>query len=109
MRVSQLWNWHGAMGRRDYFIWGTLLLALKFNLDRFLLDVGPDGRILNVTDYFHAGFPGSQWLTLEKLRDSGWVMLLPALPFLGIGVLLTMQRLRSARMPSSMLPLAASG
>ena len=73
MRVSQLWNWHGAMGRRDYFIWGTLLLALKFNLDRFLLDVGPDGRILNVTDYFHAGFPGSQWLTLEKLRDSGFL------------------------------------
>ena len=99
MRVSQLWNWHGAMGRRDYFIWGTLLLALKFNLDRFLLDVGPDGRILNVTDYFHAGFPGSQWLTLEKLRDSGWVMLLPALPFLGAGVLLTVQRLRSARLP----------
>lgn len=99
MRIAQLWSWHGTVGRREYLIWGALLFAVKFNLDRFLLEVGPDGRSLSVLDYFQAGFPASQWLSQKRLSDSGWLILLPALPFLWAGVMLTVQRLRSARLP----------
>ena len=99
MKPNHLWNWNGTIGRRDYLVWGVLLFAIKWNLDRFVLKTRPDGRAISFTDYFQAGFPASEWLTLGILRDSGWVMLVPALPFLWAGVVLTVQRLRSARLP----------
>lgn len=99
MKLNHLWNWNGTIGRRDYLLWGTLLFALKWNLDRFVLKARPDGHAIGFFDYFQAGFPASEWLTLDALRDWGWLMLLPALPFLWAGVLLTVQRLRSARLP----------
>lgn len=99
MKLNHLWNWNGAIGRRDYLLWGALLFAIKWNLDRFVLKTGPDGQAISLTDYFQAGFPASEWLTPDALWDSGWVMLLPALPFLWAGVVLTVQRLRSAQLP----------
>ena len=99
MKLNQLWNWNGAVGRREYLLWGMLLFALKWNLDRFVFDALPSGRRINLTDYFRTGFPAGEWLTLETVRESGWTMLLPALPFLWAGVVLTVQRLRSACLP----------
>ncbi len=99
MRFSQLWNWHGVIGRREYLLWGMLLFALKWNLDRFVFGWLSDGRLISITDYLQGGFPAGDWLTLEAVRESGWTMLLPALPFLWAGVVLTVQRLRSACLP----------
>ncbi len=99
MKLYDLWNWHGAIGRRAYLLWGALLFAIKWNLDRFVLKTDPEGRAISFTDYLQAGFPASERFTLDALRDSGWTMLLPALPFLWAGVVLTVQRLRSARLP----------
>lgn len=99
MKLYDLWNWHGAIGRRAYLLWGALLFAIKWNLDRFVLKTDPEGRAISFTDYLQAGFPASERFNLDALRDSGWTMLLPALPFLWAGVVLTVQRLRSARLP----------
>lgn len=99
MKLNQLWNWHGTVGREAYLLWGMLFFAIKWNLDRFVLKTGPDGRAISIADYFQAGFPASEWLTMDALRDSGWVMLFSALPFLWAGVVLTVQRLRSAQLP----------
>lgn len=99
MKLHQLWNLHGVIGRETYFLWGMLLFAIKWNFDRFVFGWMPDGRLVSFTDYFHAGFPAGDWLTVEAVREHGWRMLLPSLPFLYAGVVLTVQRLRSARLP----------
>jgi hypothetical protein len=99
MKLHQLWNLHGVIGRETYFLWGMLLFALKWNLDRFVFGWLPDGRLLSISDYLQAGFPAGDWLTVEAVREHGWTMLLPSLPFLWTGVVLTLQRLRSACLP----------
>lgn len=99
MKPSHLWTWNGAIGREAYLLWGMLLFALKWNFDRFVFGWLPDGRLISFADYLQAGFPAGDWLTLEVVRESGWKMLLPALPFLWAGVVLTVQRLRSAGLP----------
>ena len=50
MKLNQLWNWNGAVGRREYLLWGMLLFALKWNLDRFVFGWLPGGRLINLTD-----------------------------------------------------------
>lgn len=99
MKFNHLWNWNGAISRRIYLLWASVLFAIKWNLDRFVLQTGSDGRPISLLDYLQAGFPASERFTPESLRESGWIIFLPALPFLWAGVVLTVQRLRSAQLP----------
>jgi len=99
MKLRQLWDWNGSVGRRDYLVWGVLLFALKWNLDRLLFVVGPDGQIIDVVSYFLVTFPPRDWFTTDSLLDSAGPMLLVALPFLWAGLVLTVGRLRSAGLP----------
>jgi uncharacterized membrane protein YhaH (DUF805 family) len=98
MKLSHLWDWNGAIGRRAYILWGTILFALKWNLDRLVFEGPPGSRAMGIADYFQAGFPASEWMTRDTVRNFNWLLLL-ALPFLWSGVVLTVQRLRSARLP----------
>lgn len=99
MKLHALWNWQGTLGRGPYVIWGLLLAALKWNLDRFLFDSLPDGRPLQLVDLLQHGFPAGEWFTAASIEEGGWRLLLPAIPFLYVGVMFTVQRLRSARLP----------
>jgi len=34
--LSNLWRWDGEIGGGEYFSWGVLLFAVKYNVDRLL-------------------------------------------------------------------------
>lgn len=99
MKLHQLWQWHGTVGRGAYLLWGALLLAVKWNLDRFVLLRQADGSAPNIVDYFVAGGPMTGWFTLEQAGEFAWPLMLASLPFLWAGLVLTVQRLRSAGLP----------
>ncbi|HVY71640.1 MAG TPA: hypothetical protein VHH73_17040 [Verrucomicrobiae bacterium] len=94
MKFSDLWNLHSVIGRRAYFLWGFILFAIKFNVDR-LLALGMTG--------------GSRWSLRETLALYLWqpfpsgeldrryylALLLVSLPFLWAGLIITLGRLRS--------------
>jgi uncharacterized membrane protein YhaH (DUF805 family) len=95
MTFKSLWQWDGKVTRRTYAMVGAGALAIKFNLDRV------------IADYF--GFHWNIWNYLEPLEHSGRflplsgrekyflaVLLVTALPFIWVGITMTMKRLRDA-------------
>ncbi len=99
MKLNQLWNWSGTIGRGPFVLWGVLLGALKWNLDRFVLGQRPDGRRLSIVDYLQGTGPMADWFPLGRPIEGAWPLMLVAVPFLWAGLVLTVQRLRSARLP----------
>jgi len=98
MRLSDLWTWRGTIDRGPYLLWGIILCAIKYNLDRFLVWHW-SGQRWSLLDYSRAG--EYLWPKLPS-RDSAleWIVLLVlALPFMTAGVMLTLKRLRSTRLP----------
>lgn len=98
MRLGDLWQWRGNLGRTDFAKWGLLLFAFKYNLDRLVALIlarpfwypwsyflGPGGVERNTG-------PGDEafYLTLLVL----------SLPFVFWGVILTLRRLRDAGWPT---------
>ena len=90
-------------GRR-YFLLGIVLFAVKFGIDHFLAKT-VFHRTWTPIDYLAPG------LNLPTLLHSGTdrvfyaTMLLVALPFTYVGLVLTMQRLRSAELARSLVML----
>ncbi|MEO9484380.1 MAG: hypothetical protein ABJG47_13065 [Ekhidna sp.] len=37
MKLSQLLSWKGEINRKHYLIWGMILFAIKYNLDRLIV------------------------------------------------------------------------
>jgi hypothetical protein len=83
------------IGPRAYFLWGASLMAVKYNIDRVIADF-----------VFH-----KSWFFWNYIRPSGlgsidavppsdrrfyYFLLLTALPFLFLGLVLTLRRLKSA-------------
>jgi len=98
MRLSDLWTWRGTIDRGPYLIWGTVLCAIKYNLDRLLVWHW-SGQRWSLLDYSRAG--EYFWPRLPS-RDGAmeWALMLAlALPFMTAGVMLTLKRLRSAKLP----------
>src|SRR5215467_4985047 len=105
---SELWRWDGTIGRARYALIGLGAFAVKFVVDRFM-----------AVEVFHREwlpwnyvvFPwrpnvvgNSQpapWLQPVGSNDAQFVamMLLIAVPFIWLGVTLTVQRLRDAGQP----------
>ena len=98
LTFSSFWRWDGKVTRRTYAMVGAGGLAIKFNLDRV------------IADYF--GFHWNLWNYLDPLEHSGrflqlsapqkyflTILLITALPFLWIGISMTMKRLRDAGQP----------
>jgi uncharacterized membrane protein YhaH (DUF805 family) len=94
MHARDLGTWRGTMSRRDYALWGCVLFAVKYNVDRAIALV----------------FFGRPWLPWSYLTgrnqpgpppgDDGPILamalLLLALPFVFWGVTMTLRRLRDA-------------
>src|SRR5262245_2695942 len=91
-KLSDLWRWTGPLSRGPYLFWGVLLVAIKFNLDRLI-----------ASEWF-----GQRWTdTRETWRLYLWqsplperepslflTLLIVSLPFLWVGTVLTLRRLR---------------
>lgn len=98
LRLSDLWRWNGTIGRGPYLLWGVLLMALKYNLDR-LIAVSAFQLEWAFWNYFTSPFEAPiTELTGDALAFVGTIALL-ALPFVWAGMVLTLRRLRSAGLP----------
>ena len=95
--MLDLWNWDGKIGRGPYLATGLILFVIKHNLDRIA-----------------AAFAGYRWspisywvfmspdgvMSLNPANAMFYVVLLMiAIPFIWVGVVLTLRRLRDAQLP----------
>lgn len=96
--LSDLYRTDGTIDRGPYALVGLLAFALKHNLDRALAAMF--GRPWGIFNY---------WIPLGRFTEIGTltnaertflgVMVLASLPFIYVGVVLTLRRLRSAGLP----------
>lgn len=93
-----------GLGRRQYFITGFLLLALKYNLDRFVT-TAYFRREWSMLDYLER--PDLQWMQLMNPGDGQYYLTLlgMAIPFIAIGTWLTWRRLTDTGLPGWMVVL----
>ena len=99
MRFVQLWRWEGTIDRKKYAAIGCVALTLKYLLDRSIA-LGVFHRPWAFWNYF---VPFGRQTQLGQLqadqRSFAVVMLAVAIPFIWLGVTLTVQRLRNAGQP----------
>ena len=94
LRARDLWTWRGTLARGDYALWGGLLFAIKYNLDRFIVSSFFGSLWYPWTYLLGTGGPGQPArLPPEKLLLS---LLATSLPFICWGVIMTLRRLRDA-------------
>ena len=95
--MLDLWSWRGRISQTRYLVTGLILVAVKHNLDRILAAV-----------FDYPWSPISYWvfvapdgITSVDPADARFlaVLLLFALPFMWIGTMLTLRRLRDADLP----------
>jgi uncharacterized membrane protein YhaH (DUF805 family) len=95
MTFGSLWRWDGKVTRRTYAMFGACGLLIKYNLDRV------------IADYF--GFRWNGWSYLDPLEHPDRfprlsvperyflaILLITALPFIWVGITMTVKRLRDA-------------
>ena len=92
-----IWSWHGRVGRARYLVTGVVLLAVKHNIDRFLAAVY--GYPWGIFNYWV--FENQMGILQLKKADALFytLLLLTALPFIWIGTVMTLRRLRDADLP----------
>ena len=97
-QIFDVWSWHGRIGRGRYLGTGLLLLALKHNIDRLLASAF--GYRWSIFNYwvFDAPPAGIEALTSRHATFYAALVLF-ALPFVWIGTVLTLRRLRDADLP----------
>lgn len=101
--LGYLFLWDGTVDRGPYLAVGLIGFALKYNMDRLIAYFG-FGKAWSVFNYF-APQPGGLGRLYSGLDTQMFlVFLTAALPFIWVGVVLTLRRLRSAGLP---LPLVA--
>lgn len=98
-RFTDLWRWHGTIDRGPYAVIGLVGFAIKHNLDR-IIATAVFHRKWSLFNYW---IPLGQAVRITSLshQDSVFLatMLVLALPFIWVGVVLTLRRLRSAGLP----------
>ncbi len=99
MKASDLWRWNGTVGRAPYALVGVLGFALKHNLERWVAGALFD-RPWSVFNYWT---PTGHLLKLTALPDENpaflLILLLLALPFIWVGMSMTVRRLRDLALP----------
>jgi len=97
--ISNLFRWDGTVGRGFYALVGVIGFAFKHNLDR-LVATAIFHRRWGVFNYW---IPPVRVLHLDSLPRSDALflltMLMTALPFIWVGVALTIRRLRAIGLP----------
>jgi len=99
MRFSDLWRWQGTVSRGTYAFVGVTLFAIKHNIDR-LVATAVFGRQFTIFNYW---IPPTDAIRVDNLSASDarflTTMVLMSIPFVWIGLSLTVRRLRSAGIP----------
>jgi len=97
--VFDVFSWDGRIGRARYLATGLILLAIKHNLDRLL--AAEFGYPWNIFSYLVFISPGGRGITALTPDDVTFyfVLLLFAAPFIWMGTVLTLRRLRDAGLP----------
>lgn len=90
-------NHRGRIDRGPYFAWGCLLLGIKFNVDRLAVWL-VFGEPWGIGNYFGGG-PHFDATTPERLSLKHSLLVAIALPFLYVGIALSIRRLRAAGLP----------
>ena len=89
----QLFSWQGDVGRGVYASTGFVLFFFKWNLDRIL-----SGYFFSITWLpYQYLLPD---IDLQDKKDLGLMLSLTALPFIYLGILLTVKRLRAIGAPT---------
>jgi uncharacterized membrane protein YhaH (DUF805 family) len=96
---ADLWKWDGRVSRRTYAIVGLVGFAIKNNLDR-LIGSHAFGYDVGFFNYW-APLGTAAHLTHLSSTDAKYLLtlLLVSLPFIWVGVALTVRRLRDAGQP----------
>ena len=96
-QIFDVWSWHGRIGRARYLVTGFVLFALKHNIDRIL--AAAFGYHWSIFNYWVFDTPAG--INEITIRDATLyaTLLLVALPFIWIGTVLTLRRLRDADLP----------
>jgi uncharacterized membrane protein YhaH (DUF805 family) len=97
LKPSDFWTWRGKIGRAAYAGVGILLFAIKHNLDRAIASAyGHKWGIFNYWIYDQPA--GIDTLSGEQSKYYATLVVV-AIPFIWIGVVLTLRRLRDANLP----------
>lgn len=99
-KFADLWRPSGTVGRGTYALVGVIGFAIKHNLDRIIATVGFH-RPWGLLNYW---VPLQRVVRINELSRSERVFLATmaaaALPFIWVGIVMTMKRLRSAGLPA---------
>jgi hypothetical protein len=99
IRFSDLWGWQGTVHRGTYAFVGLTLFAIKHNIDR-IVATAAFGRRFTIFNYW---IPPTDAIRVDNLstNDARFLttMLLLSIPFVWIGLSLTVRRLRSTGIP----------
>jgi uncharacterized membrane protein YhaH (DUF805 family) len=91
--LATLFGWRGTLDRGPFLWIGAVLALVKVNVDRLLV-VTTTGRLLDIVEYWR---PGGTFGALHDADPVSVVTLaLVSLPFVWIGVVVCVKRLRSA-------------
>ena len=94
---GRIFSWNGTVDRGFYLITGIVLFIVKWNIDRLL-----GGHFFSVSwmpyQYLLPGIELPE--AAHDQRDLFLVLAVTALPFIYVGVILTVKRLRSIGVPS---------
>jgi uncharacterized membrane protein YhaH (DUF805 family) len=96
LQLSDFWSWRGKVGRAKYLLIGAVLFAVKHNIDR--IAASSFGYHWSVFNYWIFDESGIDNLNPHRGEFFALLVLL-ALPFVWIGVVLTLRRLRDANLP----------
>ncbi len=98
MTFKSLWQWDGKVGRGTYALFGIFGLAIKHNLDRFI--AYKFGYNWDVWNYLAPLANAARFSPLDTSEKKLLlILLITALPFIWIGVTMTLKRLRDAGQP----------
>jgi uncharacterized membrane protein YhaH (DUF805 family) len=98
-RFVEMWRWQGTIDRRSYAIAGCTAFVLKYFLDKFVA-FAVFGRPWFLWSYWQPLGPQVRVNAIPSdTRAFAGTLLVLALPFIWLGVTLTVQRLRDAGKP----------
>jgi uncharacterized membrane protein YhaH (DUF805 family) len=98
-RFVDMWRWQGTIDRKSYAIAGCSAFVLKYFLDKFVA-FAVFGRSWFLWNYWQPLGPDARLKAMHSdTRAFAATLLVLALPFIWLGVTLTVQRLRDAGKP----------
>ncbi len=98
-RFVQLWRWQGTIDAKTYAIAGCSAFVLKYFLDKFVA-FAVFGRSWFLWSYWQPLGAGARLNAIPSdSRSFAGTLLILAIPFIWLGVTLTVQRLRDAGKP----------